>query len=286
MAPGKALLAAAWGLGLLGLLYLALLAALYLMQRRILFRPDPGPPLVAQAGVAGLEEVRLATADGLDLLAWHLPGPGEAPVVLYLHGNAGHVGHRGERLRRFALQGWGALLVEYRGYGGNPGGVSEAGLLADAAAGLAWLRAQGVAPGRIVLWGESLGSGVAVQLAAGGAEVAALVLETPFTSIADIARARYPYAPVDLLLKDRFDSLSRIAAVRAPVLVATAGQDSIVPPAMGRALLAGATAPAELWHAEAAGHVNLVEFGLVEAVADFIARHLPAGAKARDKVVP
>lgn len=287
MGPGKVLIAGAWGAGLVAVLYLGLLAALYLMQRRILFRPDTGPPLVAVAGVAGLEEVRLTTADGLGLLAWHLPAPaGAAPVVLYLHGNAGHVGHRGERLRRFAGLGWGALLVEYRGYGGNPGQVSEAGLVADAAAGLAWLRARGVAPGRIVLWGESLGSGVAVQLAAGGGGVGVAVLETPFTSIADIARARYPYAPVDWLLKDRFDSLARIGAVRVPVLVATAGQDAIVPPAMGRALLAAATAPAELWHAEAAGHTNLVEFGLVEAVADFIARHLPAAAPARDKVVP
>jgi fermentation-respiration switch protein FrsA (DUF1100 family) len=274
------------GAGLLLALYVALLAALYLMQRRILFRPDPGPPLVELAAVPGLREVRLATADGLSLLAWHLPGPEGAPVVLYLHGNAGHVGHRGERLRRFAAQGWGALMVEYRGYGGNPGQVSEAGLLADAAAGLDWLRARGVEPRRIVLWGESLGSGVAVQLAAGGGAVGALVLETPFTSIADIARARYPFAPVDLLLKDRFDSLARIGAVRAPMLVATAGQDTIVPPEMGRALLGGAQVPAELWHVEAAGHTNLVEFGLVEAVAEFIARHLPAAAPARDKVVP
>ena len=261
-------------LAALAALYLLVLVTLFVAQRHILFRPDRSPPIAAQMGQPGLQEVRLATADGLDLLAWFLPPPSDgAPVVLYLHGNAGHIGHRGARIRGIAGQGWGALFVEYRGYGGNPGTVSEAGLHRDAAAGLATLRQRGIAAARIVVWGESLGSGLATALAARGA-VGAVVLETPYTAIADIARQRYPFAPVDLLLKDRFESLVHMPAIRAPILVAVAGRDQVVPPAMGAALHAAATAPAELWIAPQAGHNDLMKQGLMEAVADVVRRSL------------
>ncbi len=259
--------------------------ALHVLQRRILFAADNGPPLLEMVGQAGLAPTELATADGLVLRAWWLLPAPEAPVILYLHGNAGHIGHRGERIRDFARRGWGALMVEYRGYGGNPGTPSEAGLLADGEAGLAALRQRGIPPARIVVWGESLGSGVAVPLAVSH-DVGAVVLETPFTSIAEIAKRRYPYAPVDLLLRDRFDSLARIAAVRAPLLIAQGGRDRIVPPAMGRALLAAATAPAELWLAEEGGHSDLLQFGMGDAVAEFLRRRLPATVPAGNSPVP
>ena len=254
-------------------LYSIVLAVLFVAQRHILFRPDRTMPLAERVGQPGLEAIRVASTGGLDLLAWYLPAPPGAPVVLYLHGNAGHIGHRGERVRHIAAQGWGALFVEYRGYGGNPGTPSEAGLRDDAAAGLAALRQRGIAPTRIVVWGESLGSGLATALAA-REPVGAVVLETPYTAIADIARQRYRFAPVDLLLKDRFESLAYVPAIRAPILVAVAGRDRVVPPAMGKALYAAATALAELWVAEEGGHTDLLQFGLIEAVADFLARHL------------
>ena len=270
-----ALLAAA---ALLGLAYLAAIAALFVFQRQILFRPAQDRPDLRRAELAGLEEVRLRTADGLSLLAWFLPPRGAAPVVLYLHGNAGHVGHRTDRLRRFAAQGWGALLVEYRGYGGNPGTPTEAGLRQDAAAGLAALRARGIAEGRIVLWGESLGSGLASWLAA-QEPVGSVVLETPYTSIADVARRRYPFAPVDLLLRDRFDSLASMPAIRSPVLVLVAGRDRVVPPDMGHAIHA-AGRDAELWVAAEGGHSDLMQHGSIEAVAAFLHRRLPAAPRA------
>lgn len=255
------------------LIYILLLTALFLRQRQILFRPDRSRPVPSLAGVDAVEQIAVPTADGLELDSWWLPPAHGAPVVLYLQGNAGHIGHRGERLRRFAAQGWGALLLGYRGYGGNPGAPSEAGLLADANAALAELARRGIAPTRLVLWGESLGSGVAVAAAA-GREIGALVLETPFTSITALAKRRYPYVPVERLLKDRFDSLGRIGAVRCPILIATAGQDRVVPPDMGIRLREAAAAPAELWHAAAAGHSDLAAFGLVEAAAEFLRRRL------------
>ena len=259
--------------GLLLLGYLAFLVALTLGQRRVLYKPDRVAPDAAEAGVPGLQVLRAATDDGLALLAWYVPParPGGC-VVLYFHGNNRSIGSRADRLRDLAAVGWGVLMQEYRGYGGNPGAPSEDGLMRDARAGLALLLARGIGGERILLWGESLGSGVAVRLASERA-VAAVLLESPYTSIAAIARARYRLVPVDLLLRDRFDSLACIGGVRAPVLVMQGALDDVVPPAMGRALMAAATAPKRLWVAPDAGHFDIWEAGALAAAVDFVRAH-------------
>ncbi len=254
----------------LAVVYGVLLTCLFLFQRRILFRPDTTPPGLDRVAVPGLRAMSVPTADGLALLAWYLPpATADGPVVLHLHGNAGHIGHRAYRLEPLRQLGWGVMLLEYRGFGGNPGRPSEAGLLADARAGRAALEAMGVAAERLILWGESLGSGLAVRLAA-ERPAAALLLEAPYTSIAAMARLRYPFVPVGSLLLDHFDSLSVIAQVRAPVLVLHGGRDRLIPVTMGRALFAAAPEPKRLWIAEMAGHVDLVEAGAVSAAADFV----------------
>jgi uncharacterized protein len=150
-------------------------------------------------------------------------------------------------------------------------------LLTDARAGLAALVAMGFPPHRILLWGESLGSGLAVRLAAEH-PVAAVLLEAPYTSITDIARLRFPFAPVGWLLHDRFESLPVIGGVRAPVLVMHGARDRIVPVTMGRTLYEAAPQPKELWIAPDAGHVNLVEAGAIEAAGAFVSRIRPARA--------
>jgi fermentation-respiration switch protein FrsA (DUF1100 family) len=252
-------------------------AALWALQDRLIYFPDPTPPPPpAMLGLRRVEAVRLHTADGLDILAWQASAArAEAPVVLYLHGNGGHLGYRAERIARFQALGWGALMVQWRGYGGNPGTPDEAGLAEDARAGLARLQAQGVAAARILVWGESLGTGLAVRLAAEAPEaVGAVVLESPYTSLLDLARLHYPLLPSGLLLRDRYDSLSRIAAVQVPVLIVQGGRDTLVPPEMGRRLAAAATAPVELWEAPGAGHNDLGPAGAVERAADFAARHM------------
>jgi fermentation-respiration switch protein FrsA (DUF1100 family) len=261
---------------LLVVLYGLALAGLFLLQRRILFQPDTMRPDLARVAIAGLRAMTVTTSDGLSLLAWYLPPAREGGrVALYLHGNAGHIGHRGYRLGPMRGLGWGVLLLEYRGYGGNPGRPSEAGLLEDARAGLAALRAMGIALDRILLWGESLGSGLAVRLAVEH-PVAAAILEAPYTSITAMARLRFPFVPADWLLLDRFDSLSAVGAVRAPVLVLHGTRDRIIPVAMGRELFAAAPEPKQLWIADRAGHIDLVEAGAIEAAGEFVA-HLCAG---------
>jgi uncharacterized protein len=244
---------------------------LYLLQRRILYRPDRRLPDLEGAGHPDVQQITVTTSDGLALLAWYLPParPNDR-VVLYLHGNAAHIGHRAYRLGPFQRLGWGVLLLEYRGYGGNPGQPSEAGLMIDAHAGLAALQQMGFPLPAIVVWGESLGTGPAVQLAVEH-KVGALLLESPYTSIADIARLRYRLFPVDWLLLDRFDSLRRIGNVRAPVLVMHGALDQIVPVAMGRVVFAAAPDPKQLWIAQDAGHLDLVQAGAIAVAGQFVA---------------
>jgi hypothetical protein len=264
-----------WSLGIAALLYIVVLTGLYVFQRRLLFIPDTTPPDPIRAGLADADVLHIPTDDGLALTAWHFPPPApDGFTVLLMHGNAGNIAHRADRVRRMRAIGWGVLLLEYRGYGGNPGSPSEDGLIRDARAGLATMQRLAVPPERTLLWGESLGTGLAVWL---GSEnrVAAVLLEAPYTSIADAAQRQYPFVPVRPLLKDKFDSLSRIGRVRAPILVTQGGRDRLVPPAMGRALIAAATAPTELWVAPEAGHEDLGPFGAVEAAFGFVARHVP-----------
>jgi uncharacterized protein len=260
-------------LGSAAAVYGGIVGGLFVFQRRLLYRPRRTRPVLNDLALLGVCEVELATADGLTLNSWYLPPRPGRLVVAYFHGNGGNIGYRDERLRRLAQQGYGVLMAEYRGYGGNPGRPSERGLFADGEAALDFLDDRGVGPDRLVLWGESLGSGVAVYLAA-TRDIAALVLEAPFTSVAAAAQRQYPFVPAICLVRDRFDSLSRIARVSAPLLILHGERDRVVPVRHGRALLAAATAPKEGWFCPEAGHETLAQFGGLEVAIAFIERQL------------
>ena len=269
--------------GLVACGYLMLVAGLYVVQRQLLYLPDGGIPSPTASGVPEMSEVRLHTDDGLELLAWHRPGSRRRATILYLHGNGGHIGYRGDRIRPFIDGGFGVLLMEYRGYGGNPGRPSEPGLMSDARAALAFLDAAGVPPAETVLYGELLGSTVAVAIAAeravGGQPVAALVLEAPLSSVSDVAAYHYPWMPVRWLLKDRFEAAARIADVGAPVLIVHGDADEIVPIRYGRALFEAAQEPKEAAWIPGGGHEDLAQFGLSRIVLDFLARRVPAALR-------
>lgn len=253
------------------------LLAVYLFQDRLIYFPDRTRPEAARTGLPGIAEGEVTTEDGLRLLTWTVPpADGTRPVLLYLHGNGGNLLYRAARLARFAELGWGVVMVEWRGYGGNPGAPGEAGLLKDARAALAAMQAAGVPAARTVLWGESLGTGLAIALAAEQPHgVAAVLLESPYTSMLALARLHHPYLPSRWLLRDRYDSLGRIGAVAAPMLIMTGGADRLVPPEMGDTLAAAARAPVERWNAPGAGHNDLREAGAIEAAAAFLDRRLP-----------
>jgi fermentation-respiration switch protein FrsA (DUF1100 family) len=260
-------------LGFAVVAYATLVGGLYLFQRQLLYLPDRARPELAGMAQLGVREVVLSTEDGLSLLSWYLaPRPGR-PVIAYFHGNGGHIGYRVARLLHFAREGYGVLMPEYRGYGGNPGNPSEAGFYADGRAALAFLEREAVSPSRLVLYGESLGSGVAVELAARHA-AGALILEAPPTSVAEVAQCHFPYVPAARLVTDRFDSLSRIGGVKAPILILHGERDRVVPVRFGRALYNAAPEPKEAWFAPEGGHEDLARYGAIAAAIAFIERHL------------
>ena len=203
----------------------------WVFQRRLIYLPDSRPAPSASALLPGAEEVSLPTADGLQLSGWFVPSrrdPADV-TVLVLNGNAGDRSARAPLADALAAAGLSVLLFDYRGYAGNPGSPSEAGLAADARAARDYLLTRpDVRPDSLVYLGESLGAAVAIGLAAEHPPFA-LVLRSPFTSLADVGRLHYPYLPVRSLLKDRYDSVGRIGAVPSPVLVVAGGADRIIP---------------------------------------------------------
>ena len=270
--------------------YVALVALLFFFQRNLLYYPASTMPTPAESGVAEMRVVALQTEDDLTLKAWYVPpSAADGPVVVYFCGNAGHIGYRAFKVRRLIDAGFGVLLVGYRGFGGNPGAPTEAGLYADGRAALRFLAGQGVEPARTTLYGESLGTGVAVRMAseqAKDAPVAAVVLETPYTSIADVAARHYPLVPARWLVRDRFDALSTIGAIRAPLLVFHAEDDRIIPVALARRLFDAAAEPKESRWFKAGGHEGLFDAGAGEIVIDFVRRAASAGQTRKSSPFP
>ncbi|MPZ58191.1 MAG: alpha/beta fold hydrolase [Rhizobiales bacterium] len=248
--------------------YIALMALMYLAQRSMMYFPDTTRRAPTSAGLAQAEEVTLQTADGERVIAWHVPAQGENPVVLYFQGNGGGLNLRADRFRRLVSSGIGLVALNYRGYGGSSGSPSEAGLIADAMAAYDFAAARYPAE-RIAVWGESLGTGVAAALAA-QRPVARVILESPYTSIADIAAAVYWFVPVRLLIKDPFRSDQRIGKVSAPVLVLHGALDNIVPIEYGERLYALIRAPKRFLRLTNAGHNDHDTHGALEAIREFL----------------
>lgn len=251
--------------------YVGILGLMFALQRQLMYHPTVIVEMPAAAGVPEMAVVDLPTADGLRLTAWYArPQRSEAPVVAYYHGNGGNIAMRAFKARLLLDAGYGVLLLEYRGFGGNPGAPSEQGLYDDGRAALAWLGQQDIAPERVVVYGESLGSGIAVQMAIEH-PTAALILEAPFTSMADVAAGFYPLIPVRLLIRDRYDNLSKIRDLRAPMLLIHGQRDDIVPFRMGYRLYEAAPEPKQALFLPDADHCDLYDWGAGEGVIDFLA---------------
>lgn len=232
---------------------------LYFAQDQLIFFRPPAPIVPPHSAELVISEVRIATPDGLSLRGW-LARPATAaeerlPLAIYFGGNAEEVSYMAASAGR--LPGWSLLAVNYRGYGGNAGEPSERALFADAIAVYDWAASRSdVALTRIATIGRSLGSGVAVYLAA-ERPLASLVLVTPYDSFRAVAQRHYPYLPVSLLLKHPFDSIGRAPRISTPLLVLVAQRDSIVPPAHARALFAQWRGPKTWREFAGAGHNDL-----------------------------
>ena len=248
--------------------YGGLLLLVYLGQRALQYFPERARTPPAAAGLPEAEEVVLDSSGGERVIVWHIPPRGEKPVVLYFHGNGGSLRGRVDRFRALAADGTGLIALCYRGYGGSSGRPTEKGLIDDALAAYAFAAARYPAS-RLALWGESLGTGVAVALAA-QKPVGRIVLESPFTSIADIAAQIYWFFPVRLLIKDSFRSDLLIGTVTAPFLILHGDKDSIVPIALGDQLYKLITAPKRFVRFPGAGHNELAAYGALEAAKQFL----------------
>jgi fermentation-respiration switch protein FrsA (DUF1100 family) len=254
-----------------GVLYAVALSGMYVFQRDLQYFPTRRDPAPEAAGLTGVERVALPTPDGETLILWYAAPATGRPVILFLHGNAGEIADRADRLAFYQARGYGVAFLSWRGYGGSTGSPSEAGLLIDAKTAYDHLRNAGIEPGRIVLVGESLGTGPAVITAAAN-PVAAVVLEAPYSAAVDIARRAYPWAPVGLLMKDQYRSRDHIAAINAPLLVLHGEADRVIPQGFGKRLFDAARDPKTFLSLGPVGHDALFSPDTWAKDVDFIDR--------------
>jgi len=255
------------------LIYVGMLTLMYVFQRTLMYFPDKVHRLPAASGLPQVMEVTFQSDDGEKLFAWYVAPRERKKLVLYFQGNAGGLDLRADRFTWLTADGTGLLALCYRGYGGSSGSPTEDGLIRDARAAYDFAAARYPAT-RIVLFGESLGTGVAVALAA-ERKIAGLILDAPFTSGADVGASAYPIAPVRWLMKDPWHSDARIGRVTAPLLVLHGERDAVVPIRFGERLFALAPEskilPKRMVRFPQGGHVDLDGFGAPKPIKEFLA---------------
>ena len=263
------------------LLYGLALVALAIGQRSFMYFPTARVVPPAEVGLPQAQVLHLKTDDGETLLAWFIPPAQGRPLILYFHGNADGLEARNLRFQKLTETGDGLLAIAYRGYAGSSGTPTEEGLHRDAEAAYAQALALGVSPGRIVAMGESLGTGVAVALAARH-EMGALVLDSPYSSAADVGAAQFWMFPVRWLMRDPFRSDKKIGAIYAPLLLVHGSNDRVIPIWFGEKLFALANPPKRFIRVDGASHLALGE--VIPEVLAWIDEAMAARPKERDKM--
>lgn len=241
-------------IGLAAGLYLALMAVFFFTQRRILYYPTHTYTSLSEAGASrSFRELAVRTRDGIDLKAWYAPATTKPFTLVFFHGNADSLRTAAQIADPYIAAGYGFLLAEYRGYSGLPGSPTETGLDEDGRAYMQALIAAGVTPAHMILFGHSLGTGVAVEMAsefhAGG-----LMLLAPYLSIPKIAAAHFPFFPTSLLALDRFNNEAKISRIHAPLLIANGSEDQVISPSQGQKLYALANERKEFHSLQGRGH--------------------------------
>lgn len=236
-----------------------LVTLFYFVQRRLIYFPSRSVTSPREAGVPEMQVIELHTHDGLTIKGWYRPPlDSHLPTVLHFQGNAGNISNRAMLIKPYLKEGFGVLLLTYRGYSGNPGAPTEEGLYQDARSALDFLKKENIPERCIALYGESIGGAVAIQMAT-EYDVGAIILQAPFTSLADIDQFHYPFLPIKFLLKDKYESLKKIKNIQAPVLIIHGKRDGIIPPAFSRQLFEAITQPKQMKFIPYAGHNDLFE---------------------------
>jgi hypothetical protein len=255
------------------LIYVCLVGALYLAQRTMIYFPSDQKPDITPYEATGVFEITTQTQDGLSLTGWMKNPEPNKPIIIFWHGNASNLPNTLYKASFYAEQGYGILLAAYRGYGGNEGKPSEQGFYKDARAWIQKLRSLGFKSSDFILYGESIGTGVATQMAMEFPDAKALILESPYTSLTDVAAGSYFFVPVRLLMKDRFDNLSKISEIKSPVLIIQSIDDEVIPPEMGRALYDAAPEPKDIYRIKGYGHNNIPQDDIARAAMEFIEKN-------------
>ena len=252
--------------------YILLLIVVFLFQRNLLYHPSVDNYLKDQAVIepSEIEKVKITTKDKIDLIGWFYNKDIEKfKTILFFHGNAGSLENRTYKLNHFKDLNVNFLIIAWRGFSGNKGKPNEMGLYEDAESAVKWLNVKGIKEKNIILYGESLGTGVAIEVAQ-NKNFAGIILESPFTSMVNMGKKYYPFFPVSFLLKDKFESHRKIKKVSVPVLVLHGKKDKIVPFAMGKKMYEMANEPKFFYFQEYGDHMIDYDTELLMALEKFI----------------
>jgi len=250
-------------------IYFFILISTYIFQRNLLYHPKEnnyfGDTLTVE-----IEKVKINTQDGIELLSWyHNKNLNSYKTILFLHGNAGSLENRIHKINHFKKMNVNFLLISWRGFSGNKGKPTEKGLYEDAKSAVSWLKSKGVNENNIIIYGESLGTGVATEIAQ-NKNFAGIILESPFTSMVDAGKNKYPYLPVRLLLKDKYESNKKIKNIKSPILIMHGKVDNLVPFDMGKKMYELANEPKYYYFSEYDDHMMEYNEKLLQVLKDFI----------------
>ena len=251
------------------IIYLFFGVFLYFFQRKILFNVSGKPNKPDYYGLNKIQELGIFTSDGVKLLCWYSKATSNKPTLVYFHGNSFDIGERANRIKKYIDYGWGVLLVSWRGFSGNKGQPSEINLYVDAESVMQWVdKNKLIKKHDIVLYGESLGTGVAVEMAT-RFNFRSVILEAPFISIIDIAQKKYKIYPAKFMVLDKFDNLSKIKKITSPVLIISGKKDEIIPHYHSVKLFKEANNPKDCLFIDEAMHNNLYDFDIEKKVIEF-----------------
>ena len=249
--------------------YISVLILLFIFQRSLMYHPEENNYFGDQLKIK-VEKVKIKTSDNINLLGWfHKKDLKKFKTIVYFHGNAGNLENRIHKLNHFKDMNINFLIIAWRGFSGNNGKPSEQGLYADGKSAIDWLIKKGVSEKNLILYGESLGTGVATHLAQ-NKSFAGIILETPFTSMIDAAKTFYPYIPVKFLLKDKFENYKKIIKINIPVLVMHGEADQIVPFEMGKKIYEIANQPKYSYFTKYDNHMMEYDKDLLTALNKFL----------------
>lgn len=249
------------------LIYFLVAVIVFLFQRKLQYIPDRSSPAIP-SGKPDFQEVTLTTSDNCRIKCWYWPARDkESTTVVYFHGNAGHRGHRMDQMEEFSRRGFGVFIFDYRGYGGSEGSPSESGLYLDAEAVLAWVEKN--TNDSCIYFGESLGCGVAVEMATRKKPIA-LILQSGYSSLADVGQKAYPFLPVGLLMRDKYECMDKVKNISCPLLMVHGEKDNIIPPALGKKLFEVASEPKKWVLIRGFGHNNLGPWNYIKNLEEFL----------------